>query len=257
MGVLNVTPDSFSDGGRFLSRERALTEARKQLADGADILDIGGESSRPGAEPVSVEEELDRVLPVIRALIEETDAPISIDTVKPEVAGACLRAGARIVNDISGLSAPGMAERCAEAGASVVVMHMRGTPRTMQADTRYDDVVVEVRDYLAERIQTARAAGVNEIAVDPGIGFGKTAEQNFELVRRLAEFQWLGRPLLVGPSRKSFLGSLKSKLPADKRLEGTIAACVASVLHGAAIVRVHDVGPVKRALEATEAILNA
>jgi len=256
MGVLNVTPDSFSDGGRFLSRERALAEARKHLADGADILDIGGESSRPGAEPVGVEEELDRVLPVIRALTEETDTPISIDTVKPEVAAECLRAGARIVNDISGLSAPGMAERCAEAGASVVVMHMRGTPRTMQSDTRYNNVVVEIRDYLAERIEAAEAAGINEIAVDPGIGFGKTAEQNFELVRRLREFQSLGRPLLVGPSRKSFLGSLESKLPADQRLEGTIAACVASVLHGAAIVRVHDVGPVKRALEATEAILN-
>jgi len=257
MGILNVTPDSFSDGGRFLACEKALTEARRQLADGADILDVGGESSRPGAEPVSVTEELDRVALVIETLARETDRPISIDTVKPEVAAECLRAGARIVNDISGLSAPGMAEVCSRGGASVVVMHMRGTPRTMQSDTRYEDVTAEVRAYLAKRVAFAEEAGIREIAVDPGIGFGKSAQQNFELLRRLREFEPLGRPLLIGPARKSFLGSLPSRLPADQRLEGTIAACVASAMNGASIVRVHDVGPVKRAIEATEAILNS
>lgn len=255
MGILNLTPDSFSDGGRFSGVETALEEARRQLAAGADILDIGGESSRPGAAPVGVQEEIDRTAPVVERLAIETDKPISIDTVKPEAARECLRLGARIVNDISGLANEAMRRVCAEYGASVVIMHMRGTPRTMQDDTRYEDLVTEVRDLLREQVEAATAAGVKEIAIDPGIGFGKTAEQNFELIRRLGELGTVERPVLVGPSRKSFLGSLPSRLETNERLEGTIAACVAAALNGARILRVHDPGPVRRAMEATEAIL--
>lgn len=254
MGVLNVTPDSFADGGRFLRRDDALARARTLVADGADILDVGGESSRPGADEVSQQEELDRVAPVVEALTREVATPISIDTYKPAVARECLGLGARMVNDITGLADPEMIDVAAAAGAGVVVMHMRGRPKTMQQDTRYDDLVGEILDFLDERAHGARSAGIEEIFVDPGIGFGKTAEQNFELIRRLDEFTVLGLPILIGPSRKSFLGSLPSALPSEERLEGTLAAVALSIANGASLVRVHDVKETKRVVEVVDAI---
>ena len=187
MGVLNVTPDSFSDGGRFDAFDRAMDQARVMIAEGADILDVGGESSRPGADPVPEAEELERVAPVIEALSRETDLPISIDSYKPAVARECLKLGATIVNDIGGLREPEMIRAAADSGASVVMMHMRGRPKTMQRDTDYDNLLGEIREFFADRIAAAEAAGIEEIVIDPGIGFGKTAQQNFELIRRLDE----------------------------------------------------------------------
>jgi len=257
MGVVNVTPDSFSDGGRFLRTEDALAQARRLVTDGADILDIGGESSRPGADEVGEQEELDRVAPVVEALADEGVALLSIDTYKPAVARECLRLGACMVNDITGLADPEMARVAGKAGAGVVIMHMRGRPKTMQDDPRYDDLVGEVIEFLSERAGRAREAGVEEIVVDPGIGFGKTARHNFELIRRLGELGTLGLPVLVGPSRKSFLGSLPSALPPAERLEGTLAAVAVSVLNGASIVRVHDVREAKRVVEVVDAIRRA
>ena len=249
MGVVNVTPDSFSDGGRFLCFDHAVGHALELVGQGADLLDIGGESSRPGAEPTPEAEELERVAPVIAELARNAAVPISVDTSKPAVARECLRQGARIVNDITGLENEAMRRAIAEAGAAAVIMHMRGTPKTMQQETSYGDVVAEVGDYLARQAAAARAAGIADIALDPGLGFGKTAAQNFEILRRLSELVRLDAPLLVGPSRKSFLGSLPSKLPPEERVEGTIAACCAAVMQGARIVRVHDVQACKRALE--------
>jgi len=257
MGVVNVTPDSFSDGGRFLRAEDAVAQALRLAAEGADILDIGGESSRPGADEVPGQEELDRVAPVIEGIRREVDIPISIDTYKPSVAAECLALGAGIVNDISGLADARMVEVVAEAGAAVVIMHMRGRPKTMQDDLHYDDLIGEVRAFLSERAERARAGGVREVVVDPGIGFGKSAAQNFELIRRLGEFASLDLPILVGPSRKSFLGSLPSGLPPEDRLEGTLAAVAASVMNGAGIVRVHDVAATKRVVEVVDAIRRA
>lgn len=257
MGVVNVTPDSFSDGGRFLRRDDAVAQALELVADGADIVDVGGESSRPGADEVSEQEELDRVAPVVEAVAREVDTPISIDTYKPAVATECLALGASIVNDITGLDDSAMVEAVAAAGAGVVIMHMRGRPKTMQRDVRYDDVVGEVRDFLQERAGRARAAGIAEVVIDPGIGFGKTAAHNFELIRRLGELTTLGLPILVGPSRKSFLGSLPSALPAGERLEGTLAAVAVSILNGASVVRVHDVAETKRVVEVVDAIRRA
>ncbi len=254
MGALNVTPDSFWNGGRFLSPTDAVDRALKMVDEGADIIDIGGESSRPGAQPTTAAEEAARVLPVIEALAARLDTPLSIDTYKPAVARRCVNAGAAIVNDIRGLIDPAMLETAAETGVSVILMHMRGEPRTMQQDTAYNDVVAEVREFLLRRAAAARAAGVAEIAIDPGIGFGKTAKQNFEMLARLREFVTPDYPLLVGPSRKSFLGSLPSRLPVEERLEGTLAAVAAAVLGGAKIVRVHDVKPCRRVLETVDAI---
>lgn len=251
MGILNVTPDSFSDGGRFLSPDAAVERALVMEGEGADIIDIGGESSRPGAEPVSVEEELGRVLPVLERLRGRLRIPISIDTTKAEVAEAALRAGARIVNDISALRFdPAMAPLVAESGAGLVLMHMLGTPKTMQQSPHYDDVVREVRGFLAERAQYAQSQGIprEAIAVDPGIGFGKTVEHNLELLRRLPELVELGFPVLVGPSRKSFIGAVLG-LPVGERLEGTLAACAVAVVRGADILRVHDVRQVRRAAD--------
>lgn len=249
MGVVNVTPDSFSDGGRFLRFDHAVGHALDLVKQGADLLDIGGESSRPGSEPTSEAEELERVAPVIRELARSVAVPVSIDTYKPSVARECLRLGARIVNDISGLESEEMRRVIAEAGAAAVIMHMRGKPKTMQLETDYADVVREVGDYLTRRAEAARAAGITDLAIDPGLGFGKTAAHNFEILRRLDELANLGAPLLVGPSRKSFLGSLPSRLRPDQRLEGTIAACCAAAMKGARILRVHDVQACKRALE--------
>jgi len=257
MGVVNVTPDSFSDGGRFLRPEEALSHARRLAEEGADILDIGGESSRPGSEPVSAEEELERVAPVVEGIARTVDVRISVDTYKASVATACLDLGATLVNDITGLEDPEMARVAASHGAGVVVMHMRGRPKTMQRDVSYEDVVAEVRAFLGERAALARSAGIGEVMVDPGIGFGKTAAHNFEILRRLDEIVSLGEPVLVGPSRKSFLGSLPSALPADERLEGTLAAVAVGVLNGASIVRVHDVRAARRVVEVVDAVRGA
>ncbi len=254
MGILNVTPDSFSDGGRFRAPGAAVERGLRLVDEGADFIDIGGESSRPGACPVSESEELHRVTPVLRALVRQCDVPISIDTQKPSVARLCLDAGAAIINDIGGLRNPAMAKVAASAGASVVIMHMRGTPHTMQQDTGYGDLVAEIRGYLESSAAAAQRAGVSEIAIDPGIGFGKTASQNFEILARLNELGSLGYPVLIGPSRKSFLGSLPSRLSTEERLEGTLAAVAAGAMNGARIVRVHDVKPCRRVLEVVDAV---
>ena len=257
MGVLNVTPDSFSDGGRFLRAEDAVRQGVRMAEEGADIIDVGGESSRPGSDPVSEQEELDRVAPVVEQLTGSVDVRISIDTWKPSVAHQCLRLGASMVNDITGLEDPAMIRAAVEHGAATVVMHMRGRPKTMQRDVAYEDVVGEVRSFLEQRAGRAREAGIEEVIVDPGIGFGKTGAHNFQLLSRLDEIASLGLPMLVGPSRKSFLGSLPSKLPPEQRLEGTLAAVVISVMKGASIVRVHDVREARRALEVVDAVLEA
>jgi dihydropteroate synthase len=256
MGVVNVTPDSFSDGGLFLDPEAAVAHGEQLVEAGAEILDVGGESTRPGAEPVGVEEELRRVVPVIRGLAG-SEVRISVDTSKAAVAAAALDAGAEIVNDVTALRGdPGMAALCAERGATVVLMHMRGEPRTMQEDPRYEDVVAEVKAFLAERLETAVAAGIDEerVWLDPGIGFGKTGAHNVELLRRLGELRELGRPLVVGTSRKSFIGAVDGS-PPDQRLGGTIASSLLAAAEGADVLRVHDVTEVRQALTVATAIL--
>jgi dihydropteroate synthase len=245
MGVLNVTPDSFSDGGRFLDPRAAVAHAVEMAEAGAEIVDVGGESSRPGATPVPVDEELRRVLPVIRECVRELGVRValSIDTTKAEVARQALNAGAVIVNDISaGRFEPALLAVAARAGAGVVLMHMQGTPQTMQSAPRYADVVSEVTGFLQERLAAVRAAGVGDeqIVVDPGIGFGKTLEHNLELLAQLGEFAALGRPVLVGTSRKSFIGRLLDK-DVDQRLAGTLATVAWCATRGANVVRVHDV----------------
>lgn len=264
MGILNVTPDSFSDGGEFVDPVRAIEWGLMMVEEGADFIDIGGESTRPrgtaygqGAEPVTVEEELRRVLPVIRGLADHTDVPISIDTTKSKVAREALLAGAVIVNDISGFRAdcemPGV---IAEAKASVVIMHMRGTPLTMQQQTAYDDLFGEIGAALSAAVTKAREAGIDQVIVDPGIGFAKGLKDNLRLMAGAGRFQDLGCPVLVGPSRKAFIGEILS-LPVDDRLEGTLGAAVAAAMLGAHIVRVHDVKPVCRALKVADAIHHA
>jgi dihydropteroate synthase len=256
MGVVNVTPDSFSDGGLYLDPQAAIAHGHELAEAGAEILDVGGESTRPGAEPVAAEEELRRVVPVIRGL-REGDCEISVDTSKAAVAAAALDAGATIVNDVTALRGdPEMARLCAERGATVVLMHMLGEPRTMQRDPRYDDVVAEVKAFLAERLAAAFAAGIAEerVWLDPGIGFGKTAAHNMELLRRLGELRELGRPLVVGTSRKSFIGKVDGS-GADERLGGTIASSVLAAAEGAEVLRVHDVAEVGQALAVAAAIL--
>ncbi len=257
MGVVNVTPDSFFDGGKFLEPGQAVERGLELAEQGADILDIGGESSRPGSEPVPAEEELRRVLPVLRGLRRQTGVFISIDTTKRAVAEAALDAGADIINDISALRFdPSLLALAASRSAAVVLMHMLGTPKTMQSAPAYGDVVAEVREFLEEREAAVMAAGVERerIIVDPGIGFGKRLSDNLSLINNLSVFRDLGRPLLVGPSRKSFLGALLD-LPAEDRLEGTLAASVLSVVRGAHILRVHDVLAVSRAVRTAEAVL--
>lgn len=257
MGILNVTPDSFYDGGRFAALERAVEQGLRLVDDGADILDIGGESTRPGAEAVPEGEELERVLPVIERLAGRISVPISIDTTKSSVAAAALDAGAEIVNDISaGRFDPAMAGVVAQKHAGLVLMHIKGEPRTMQLDPQYDDVVRDICDSLRGSMNAAIAAGLapQQIVIDPGIGFGKQLEHNLQILRRLREFEILGRPILVGPSRKSFIGKILD-LPPEERLEGTIAASVIAILNGAAVVRVHDVRAAKRAALIADAVL--
>jgi dihydropteroate synthase len=256
MGVVNVTPDSFSDGGLYLDPAGAIAHGEELAAAGAAVLDVGGESTRPGAEPVAAAEERRRVEPVIAALAGG-EARVSVDTSKAAVARAALDAGASIVNDITALRGdPEMAALCAERGVGVVLMHMRGEPRTMQRAPRYDDVVAEVRQFLAERLAFALAAGIEEerIWLDPGIGFGKSAEHNLELLRRLPELRTLGRPLVIGTSRKSFIGRVDSSPPGE-RLGGTIASSVLAAAAGADVLRVHDVAEVGQALSVATAIL--
>lgn len=256
MGVVNVTPDSFSDGGLYLDPDTAVAHGRELADAGAEILDVGGESTRPGAEPVTAEEELRRVVPVIRAL-SDAGCEVSVDTSKAAVAAAALDAGAVIVNDVTALRGdPEMAALCGERGATVVLMHMLGEPRTMQEDPRYDDVVAEVKAFLAERLAAATAAGIAEelVWLDPGIGFGKTAAHNMELLRRLGELRDLGRPLVIGTSRKSFIGKVDGSA-ADERLGGTIASSVLAAAEGAEVLRVHDVAEVRQALAVAAAIL--
>jgi dihydropteroate synthase len=256
MGVVNVTPDSFSDGGRYLDPEAAIAHGRELAAAGAEILDVGGESTRPGAAAVGAEEELRRVVPVIGGLAE-LDCRISVDTSKASVAEAALNAGAEIVNDVTALRGdPAMAALCAERDATVVLMHMLGDPRTMQDDPRYEDVVAAVKAFLAQRLEAATAAGIDEerIWLDPGIGFGKTREHNMELLRRLGELRDLGRPLLIGTSRKSFIGRVDGSA-ADERLGGTIASSIIAAAAGAEILRVHDVAEMRQALAVATAIL--
>jgi len=259
MGVVNVTPDSFSDGGAYFDAGKAVDRGLALAAEGADIIDVGGESTRPGARPVPEAEEAGRVVPVIAALRAKTPALISVDTTKAAVARAALDAGADIVNDTSAFRFdPAMPGVVARAGAGVVLMHMQGTPLTMQEDPRYDDLVGEISGFLAERIRVAAAAGIpgERVIIDPGIGFGKTLDHNLEILRRQESFLTLGRPLLLGFSRKAFLGKILGLPPAD-RLEGTIAAAVLSVERGAHILRIHDVGPVARAVRTAEAILGS
>jgi dihydropteroate synthase len=249
MGVVNVTPDSFSDGGRFMSPDRAYDHAMRLVGEGADLLDIGGESTRPGADAVSADEEMSRTVPLIERLHRATPLPLSIDTYKSEVAEAALRAGATVINDISGASFDlQMLSVAASHGAILVLMHIQGTPKTMQENPSYTDVVAEVGEYLAKAAQRAQQAGVSKLIVDPGLGFGKRLEDNFVLLNRLTEFRMLGLPILVGASRKSFLGRAFAAGPAE-RLEGTIVSNVLAVQRGATVLRVHDVQAVRRAVE--------
>jgi dihydropteroate synthase len=256
MGILNITPDSFSDGGKFVSFEAAIAHAKRMVEDGADIIDIGGESTRPGSPPVTMGEELKRVKPVIEGLANEINIPLSIDTYKSQVADECLKAGASIVNDITGLMDKKMIKVAADAKAPVVLMHMKGTPQNMQVKPLYNDVVREVLLFLRERVEFANDLGVDDIIVDPGIGFGKTAEHNLKLLQHLEDIKTLGCPILVGPSRKSFIGNVTG-LPVDARLEGTLAAVSVAVMNGANIVRVHDVLECKRAVQVVDAIAGA
>ena len=262
MGVLNVTPDSFSDGGQFFSFDRAIAHAEQMIDEGADIIDIGGESTRPGSEFVSVEEELRRVIPIIEQLTVNASVPISIDTTKSVVAQASLQAGAEIVNDISALRfEPSLADEVAKANAGLVLMHSRGTPKTMQQLPPAADIMTEVIDGLRESIAVAlqHRVAADSIAIDPGIGFGKTAEQNVELIASLGQFAdaFADFPIMIGTSRKSFIGKLLDGAPADQRLYGTIASTVASVMNGAHIVRVHDVKAAVEAVRVGDAISRA
>jgi dihydropteroate synthase len=257
MGIVNVTPDSFSDGGRFLDPAAAVEHGLKLAADGADLLDVGGESTRPGSAPVPADEELRRVLPVVRRLVERAGMPVSVDTSKAAVARACLDAGASIVNDVTGLIGdPEMPAVCAGARAGVVVMHMRGTPQTMQNDPRYADVSAEVGDFLAARLATLEDAGIprERVAIDPGIGFGKTLTHTLQQLARLGEYRKFGRPVLLGVSRKGFLGQVTGRDRAD-RLAGTLAVnCFAVAAGPAHVLRVHDVAAHRDAALLHEAI---
>ena len=256
MGIVNVSPDSFYDGGRHFSAEKAVEHGLRLAGEGADILDVGGESTRPGAQPVEAGEEQERILPVIEGLAARSAVPVSVDTYKGSTARRALEAGAVMINDISGLSFDGqMARIAAEGGAALVVMHMRGEPRTMQKDPSYGNLMGEIVESLARSLETAAEGGVDpgQTVVDPGIGFGKTLEHNLHLISHLSELRSLGRPILAGPSRKSFTGAF-GDLPPEERLEGTLAAVSLAIAGGAHLVRVHDVGAVRRAADVADAV---
>jgi dihydropteroate synthase len=250
MGILNVTPDSFWDGGKYEAREQAVARAREMVAQGADLIDVGGESTRPGAAPIEARDEIGRIGPVVEDLVRSLPVPISVDTRKASVAREMLSLGAHMINDVSGLSFdPAMVDVVKEFDVPVVVMHMRGLPQDMQSRTGYEDVVADVRQELIERVRFAEESGIKpqNLIIDPGIGFAKTAQQNVELVARLDEFVGIGKPILIGPSMKSFIGKTIGLEPED-RLEATIACCVVAIANGASIVRVHDVAGVSKAL---------
>ncbi len=257
MGILNVTPDSFSDGGRYFDETSAINKALQMVGDGADIIDIGGESTRPGSEPMPVEEELRRILPVIKSIAREIKIPVSIDTYKSEIAKRALDAGASMVNDISGLRFdPEMAKVVSDYKVPVVIMHIKGTPKIMQHKPVYDALIPEILEYLRQSITIAGEAGIsdNVIMIDPGLGFGKTFEHNLEIIHNLHEFALLEKPVLIGPSRKAFIGKILGDVPPDERLEGTAAAVAISIMNGANIVRVHDVKEMARVAKVADAI---
>lgn len=256
MGVVNVTPDSFSDGGLFLATECAVEHAKRLVEEGADIVDVGGESSRPGSDPVTEEEELNRIGPVVTALVKNLNVPISIDTYKPRTADCCLDLGATMVNDITGLRCPDMREVVARHDVPAVIMHMKGEPKTMQQNPSYGDVVSDVKDFLSRRALAAEQSGVRQVVIDPGIGFGKTVAHNMTLLSRLSEFKELPYPVLIGVSRKSSIGQITGT-PVDERLPGTLAATAIAVLNGADVVRVHDVKECRQAVQIAEAIRSA
>jgi len=257
MGVLNVTPDSFSDGGKIFKPEDAINRAWRMVEQGADIIDVGGESTRPGADSIPVEEELRRVIPVIKELTKKTDIPVSIDTYKSEVAREALDAGAEMINDISALRFdPRMKEVAFRYDVPVVLMHIKGTPKNMQDNPSYDNLIQEISDYLRESIEKAEDSGIaqDKIIIDPGIGFGKRLKDNLEILRNLEKLASLGKPILVGLSRKSFIGKVLD-LPLDERMEGSLAALAVAICNGAKILRVHDVKESKRAAQMVDAIL--
>ena len=255
MGILNITPDSFSDGGVFLSRENAIAQALQMAREGADIIDIGGESTRPGAQSVSVQEEMDRVIPVIEALREKISLPVSIDTSKPEVMRAAVAAGAGFINDVRALRDAGALQAAASLRVPVCLMHMQGEPRSMQDNPRYYDVAADVADFLRARLQAARAAGIppERLVIDPGFGFGKSLAHNIELLRGLRKLTSLGAPILAGLSRKSMIGKALG-LPVERRLHASVALALMAVQNGARIVRVHDVAPTVEALRMWAAV---
>ena len=255
MGVLNVTPDSFSDGGRFAALPAAVAQAERMADEGAAIIDIGGESTRPGAAPVTVEEELRRVIPVVERLAGRLQLPVSVDTSKPEVMRAAVAAGASMINDVTALRAPGAIEAVAGSEVAICLMHMQGEPRTMQKEPRYTDVLAEVRDFLRGRVARCVEAGISaaRLVIDPGFGFGKTLEHNLELLRRLPELAAVGRPVLAGLSRKSMIGQLTGRADGE-RLGGSLALATLAVLAGAKIIRVHDVGPTVDAIRIVAAM---
>ncbi len=258
MGILNVTPDSFSDGGNFLSVDRAVARAIEMVAEGAAIIDVGGESTRPGSATVSVEEELRRVVPVIEALSQEISVPISIDTSKPEIMRQAVAAGAGMINDVTALRAVGALETARDAEVPVCLMHMQGEPRTMQAEPRYEDVVFEVNQFLLDRVEACEQAGIpsRRLVLDPGFGFGKTVEHNLRLLAGLDRLVENGLPVLVGLSRKSLIGKLLGDAPVERRLYGSLALGVMAAVKGAGLIRVHDVRPTFEALLAVQAVLN-
>ncbi|MGQ9647868.1 MAG: dihydropteroate synthase [Thermodesulfobacteriota bacterium] len=256
MGVLNVTPDSFSDGGLFFDKDKAVARGMKLVEEGADFIDIGGESTRPGSKPLALDEELRRVIPVIEFLAKETDTPISIDTYKSTVAEKAIEAGAQMINDISGLHFDrSLSEVAAKEDVPIVLMHIRGKPETMQKDVHYESLFSEIIQYLKESIQIAESAGVDpeQIVIDPGIGFGKTVEDNLLILKNLQEFKVLGKPLLLGTSRKTFIGKILNA-EVTERLEGTLASIVVGVLNGAHIIRSHDVLQAKKAIAIADAV---
>lgn len=259
MGILNVTPDSFSDGGQFQEFDHAVAHGRRMADEGADIIDIGGESTRPGADPITPEEEQRRILPVIRTLASETKLVLSVDTRNSDTARKAVEAGAHLINDVSGLRHDmNLVKVVAETGAGLLIMHSRATPKDMQEDTHYADLLGEVRSFLDAALNQAIQAGVRreQIILDPGIGFSKSAEQNYYLVKHLSEFTSLDRPILVGPSRKSFIGRILEKAP-EERQWGNAAAIAAAILNGAHIVRVHEIAPMVDVCRVTDAIRQA
>lgn len=258
MGILNTTPDSFSDGGRFLAVDAAFSRAAQMVSEGAGIIDVGGESTRPGADPVPQQVELDRVIPVIERIVSELDVTVSVDTMKPAVMREAVSAGAGMINDVNGLRMPGALEAAAEAAVPVCIMHMQGAPKTMQDNPRYEDVVTEVCGFLRQRVEAAQRAGVRveNIVLDPGFGFGKTAAHNLRLLSGLQRLASLGYPLLVGMSRKSMLRALLD-VPAVERVHGGVAAAALAVERGACIIRTHDVKPTAHAVKVARAVQSA